>query len=125
MAYVLPTPAVAPKNTFSLPRFAFASSRCTRASRASGSGRTALMRLLYRIEGKIQFENVDSRLAEHAESAPFGMQAYQLVDCLLRQPARPGYARYLKASSFRADVRIESACGRRDEVHRNRSLVEL
>jgi hypothetical protein len=46
MVKVLPTPAVAPKKTVSLPRFAFTSSRCTRARSASGSGLTAAMRLL-------------------------------------------------------------------------------
>src|SRR3989442_7056376 len=42
MAYVLPTPAAAPKNTFSLPRRRRASSSWTRARSASGSGRTWL-----------------------------------------------------------------------------------
>ena len=39
IAYVLPTPAVAPRNILSFPRCARTSSRWTRASKASGSGR--------------------------------------------------------------------------------------
>src|SRR3989442_1452179 len=42
IAYVLPTPAAAPKKTFSLPRRRRTSSSWTRARSASGSGRTWL-----------------------------------------------------------------------------------
>ncbi len=38
IAYVFPTPAVAPKKTLSLPRVCSASSACTRLSKSSGSG---------------------------------------------------------------------------------------
>src|SRR5438093_4550254 len=44
MAYVLPTPAAAPKNTFSLPRRRRASSSWTRTRSASGSGRASTAR---------------------------------------------------------------------------------
>jgi hypothetical protein len=42
MAYVFPTPAAAPRKTFSFPRRPRACSACTLARRASGSGRCSL-----------------------------------------------------------------------------------
>src|SRR5262249_28157052 len=103
MAYVLPTPGAAPKNTVSLPRLARACSSCTRRSSSSGSGREAAATrasfiaqpLVQSIQCQIQLEHVDDRLADHAQRAP----GYVLVDQRLHlvgaQVARLGDTRDL------------------------------
>src|SRR5437899_8196945 len=66
MAYVFPTPAAAPKNTFSLPRRRRASSSWTRTRSASGSGRASTAR------------SVAPALRE-ASTPPQDLRAYQHV----------------------------------------------
>src|SRR5262245_57776109 len=64
MAYVLPTPAAAPKNTFSLPRRRRASSSWTRTRSASGSGRASTARSV-------------APAVREASTPPYYLRAYQ------------------------------------------------
>ena len=74
------------------------------------------------VERQIQLEHVDARLAEHAERAAFGVLADERRDLGRGQAARSSDARDLILGRGDADVRIEAAARRGDEIdgHRRR-----
>src|SRR4029077_20098679 len=71
------------------------------------------------IQRKIQFENVDARIAENAEIAPIGVLLNQFANLLLRQSTSFGDARSLQLRVAQADLRIEAAAGRGHSVSRH------
>ena len=60
------------------------------------------------IQGKIQFQNVDSGLAQESELSAFSVLANRFANNILAQTALFGDARHLKFRRFRRDVRIEA-----------------
>src|SRR5262245_52091486 len=117
IANVLPTPAVAPKKIRSRPRRARASSALTCARSSSGSGRastaiTPLSLLRADVERQVQLEDVDARLAEHAERATLRVLTDERRDLCHRQVAGARHARDLVLGCGDADVRVEPASRR-------------
>src|SRR5579872_929808 len=105
------------------PRAARASSALTWASSWSGSGRVSageLIPTLFQvIEREVQLENVDPRLADHAEQPAPGVIGDERANPLRGQMPQPGNAVRLEIRRRRAGVRIEPARGSRHEVHGN------
>eukprot|EP01022_Parablepharisma_sp_SALTPOND_P006709 TRINITY_DN12717_c1_g1_i1.p1 TRINITY_DN12717_c1_g1~~TRINITY_DN12717_c1_g1_i1.p1 ORF type:complete len:1877 (-),score=641.20 TRINITY_DN12717_c1_g1_i1:7532-13162(-) len=160
MAKVLPTPAEKPKKIFRRPRAWRSSSRITRSSRSSGSGRVFMGRVSVmrhcsgkkpaardqratgqawegrdllalglrgqgsgHIQGQVQLEHIDARLAEQAPLRGFAVAPDQGPDLVHAHTALTGHAGRLVVSGVRADVRIETTGRGRQQVDGNGALV--
>src|SRR3989442_919377 len=95
-----------------------ASPRPTAARGRAGSGRG-----LPRIECQVEAENVHAWLTEQAEQPALGVQRDQALHDGLVELAGPGHTTDLILGRRRADVRVETAARRGDEVHRHRRRV--
>ena len=75
------------------------------------------------IQCQVQFQHVDSRFAEQAERAAFGVLRNELANRLLVDAAGFCDASDLILGRRRADVRIEPAAGRGHQVDRHRARL--
>ncbi len=75
------------------------------------------------VQLNIEPQHVDARLTEKSELSPLSELVYQRSDLRRIELARFRNARNLILRRSRADVRIESAARRRDEIGRHRRRV--
>src|SRR5262249_55926157 len=75
------------------------------------------------IQRKVEGEDVDTRLPEDAEGAPFGVLRHQLTYCLRIELPLARHARHLIERGGRTDVWIESAAGGCDQIDGHRCRV--
>ena len=73
------------------------------------------------VEGSIKQQDVDSGFAEDSELAAFGVAGDQRLHGWLALSTGLGYAANLEGGSRWADVGIETASGRSDEIDGDRT----
>ena len=75
------------------------------------------------VQIQIQFYHIDSRFAQQAESPAFGVPGNKFPHFVHIQPADSGHAGDLVFGGGRADMRIQAAGRRRDQIDGNGSLL--
>ena len=77
------------------------------APRGIAVAHLSLLEGILRIQGQVEFEDVDARLSEEAELSSGGVRRHDAADLALGDAAFAGYARHLEFRGGWRDMRIE------------------
>jgi len=69
------------------------------------------------VQRQVQFQHIDSAIAQESELRPLGLPAHQGLDLSLAEPPGLGHPVNLVAGGLEADVRIQAAARGGDQVH--------